>query len=69
MTLLEWLHALSDMVGGDLAEDADLSDSLEWYENIPDEELAAINALGKENSSIRTFLDLGQALMKAEAEG
>lgn len=69
MTLLEWLHAFSDMVGGDLPEHADLSDSLEWYTEIPDEEMAKMQRLGEENPSIQRFLDLGQALMASEAAG
>lgn len=68
MTLLEWLHAFSDMVGGDLPEGADLNDSLEWYTNIPDEEMATMQRLGQDNPSIQRFLDLGQALMAEVAE-
>jgi hypothetical protein len=68
MTLLEWLHALSEMVGGDLPEHADLNDSLEWFGEIPEDELTAINGLGKDNPSIQAFLDLGQHLMHEMAE-
>lgn len=64
MNLREWFIALSEMTDGGLTEDASLEDGLEWFTNLPDEDLAALQKVGQEKRNVRDFLDLGAELMR-----
>lgn len=60
--LCEWFVHLSDMIGGELSEDSTLEEGLAWFGELSDETLSQIQNLGRDNPSIRAFLDLGAAL-------
>lgn len=61
--LRRWFIELSGMIDGNLSEEATLGDGLEWFGSLPDVSLAELQALGKNDSSVGEFLQLGRLLI------
>lgn len=66
--LREWFVTLSDMISGPLDEDCDLETGLVWFGGLDSDTIDQMQKLGFESSTMRRFLELGNALLEQVKE-
>ncbi len=66
--LFEWFLTLSDMISGPVDETYDLEDRIIWFGHLDAETLEQLNQLGQQSSTMRRFLELGDALLERVSE-